>query len=419
MSAGSAAVSRSGNVLAWICAGHTLSHVWILTLPPLFPALAAAFDISFVQLGVLITLYSLTNGIFQVPSGYLVDRYGAKPVLIGGLLLNGIAFALYGVAPNYTTLLALALIAGIGQSVFHPADYSVLSATFSKERAGKPYSIHTFSGYAGSAVAPITIAGLYTVIGWQGAFAVSGLAGVVLAVLMALWLKAPRGERTEAAESGAVQAGAQAQGGGSGWRMSLFFSQALLLMFVFYVFTSMTSSGVQAFVPSSLTQLYQIPLSTANIALTIYLTTLAFGILLGGFIADKVRSNHAQVVGALFACGMLLMFLLAMVHMPLWLLFAVFAVAGAFHGVIMPSRDKMVREASPEGAAGKSFGFVSTGLSLGSMVAPILLGFILDAGRPSLVFWSIAFFMLIAVLTTFAPRHGFRWRSPTEKQASG
>lgn len=401
----------SRGVLAWICAGHTLSHFWILTLPPLFPALAAEFDITFVQLGLLITLYSLTNGIFQIPSGYLVDRYGAKPTLIGGLLINGIAFTLYGVAPNYTALLALALIAGIGQSVFHPADYSVLSSAFSKERAGRPYSLHTFSGYAGSAVAPIAVAGLYAVFGWQGAFVVVGLAGVFLALLIALRLEIPRTE-PDPTKVDAPQGGIKRQ------RASLFLSQALLLMFVFYVFASMTNSGMQAFVPSSLTELYEMPLNTANVALTVYLSTLAFGILLGGFVADKVRSNHALVVGIMFAGGMLLMFLLAATHPPVWLLFPIFAVAGAFHGVIMPSRDKMVREATPEGAAGKSFGFVSTGISLGSTAAPPLLGFVLDSGRPGLVFWAMAGFMLIAVLTTFAPRHGLRWH-PAGGSASG
>jgi FSR family fosmidomycin resistance protein-like MFS transporter len=411
--AGNTPVSRPERILAWICAGHALSHFWILTLPPLFPALAAEFDVTFVQLGVLITLYQLTNGIFQVPSGYLVDRYGAKPILVGGLLINGIAFALYGLAPSYVVLLALALAAGVGQSVFHPADYSFLSRVFSMERAGKPYSLHTFSGYVGTAVAPVTVAGLYAALGWRGAFAVAGLAGVVLAVLMALRLDALR-PAPAASPARPAFAGGRARRG-----VSLLLSQALLLMFVFYIFMSMTSSGIQAFVPASLTELYDVPLSTANIALTVYLSTLAGGILLGGYVADRVRSDHARVVGAMFAGSMLLMFLLAVTRPPVWALFPIFAAAGAFHGAIMPSRDKMVREATPEGAAGKSFGFVSTGLSIGSVAAPPFLGFVLDSGRPGLVFWAIAGFMLVAVLTAFAPRHGLRWRPATERQTSG
>lgn len=398
-------VTRPGRALAWICAGHTLSHFWLLTLPPLFPALAAEFDITFVQLGVLITLYQLTNGLFQVPAGYLVDRYGAKPVLVGGLLTNGTAFALYGLAPNYAVLLVLALVAGVGQSVFHPADYSLLSSAFSKERSGKPYSLHTFSGYAGSAFAPITVALLYAALGWEWAFAVAGLAGIILALLMSLRLEAPRPVPAVSRPEKVTREG----GAGSGVS-SLFLSQALLLMFAFYVFTSMASSGIQAFVPSSLTQLYEMTLSTANVALTVYLATLSFGILLGGLVADRVKSNHAHVVGIMFTGGMLLMLLLAVARPPVWLLFPILAVAGAFHGVIMPSRDKMVREATPEGEAGKSFGFVSTGLSLGGMAAPPILGFVLDSGRPGLVFWAVAGFMFAAVLTTFAPRHGLRWR---------
>lgn len=279
-------VPRPGRALSWICAGHTLSHFWLLTQPPLFPALAAEFGITFVQLGVLITLYQLTNGLFQVPSGYLVDRYGAKPVLVGGLLTNGVAFALYGLAPNYAVLLVLALVAGVGQSVFHPADYSFLSSVFSKEQSGKPYSLHTFSGYAGSAVAPITVAALYAALGWEWAFAVPGLVGVALALLMASSLEAPRPDTAVPKPEKMPR-----EGGTGNGRPSLFLSQALLLMFAFYVFTSMASSGIQAFVPSSLTQLYEMPLSIANVALTVYLATLSFGILLGGLVADQLRAT--------------------------------------------------------------------------------------------------------------------------------
>lgn len=389
-------LSRPGRLLGWICAGHCLSHFWLLTLPPLFPALADHFDVTYFQLGLLVTLYSLSNGIFQVSSGYLVDRYGAKPILVAGLLLNGFTFALYGLAPAYAVLLCLALVAGIGQSVFHPADYAVLSSAFARERAGKPYSIHTFSGFAGSAVAPITVAALYQAFGWKVTLAISGFAGIALAIFIGLRLQFPAGvsTRTDDTPDGKVRR-----------HSSLFLSQALILMLFFYVFATMAGSGIQTFLPSSLTELYEIPLSTANAALTAYLSTLAIGVLLGGVVADRV-SNHARVVGTMFAGGMLVMFLLAVTRPPVWVLFPIFALAGAFHGVIMPSRDKMVREAAPEGAAGKSFGFVSTGLSLGSMIAPLILGSLLDMGRPGYVFWAITGFMLLAVLTTLAPRRG-------------
>lgn len=384
-----ASLPNHRRLLGWICAGHSLSHFWTLALPPLFPALAAHFDVTYLKLGVLVGVYSLTFGLFQVPSGYLVDRYGAKPVLVGGLLLNGTALALYGLAPTYTALLGLAFLAGIGKSVFHPADYAILSAAFSKEQSGKPYSLHTFSGFAGGAIAPITVTGLYQVFGWEIALALSGLIGIVLAALLALRLQVPK---LAALDANTV-----------GQRVSLFLSRALILMFVFYVFTAMTTSGLQSFLPSTITRLYGVPLSSASVALTVYLSTLAAGVLLGGIVADRV-SHHARVVGSLFAGGMLFMLLIAVTHPPIWLLFPIFAAGGTLHGVIMPSRDKLVREASPEGAVGKSFGFVSTGISLGSVTAPLILGLILDANRPELVFWAISGFMLIAVLTTLAQR---------------
>ncbi len=388
---------KPGRVLAWICAGHFMSHFWLLTLPPLFPVLAARFNVTFVQLGLLLTLYNITYGVFQMPFGYLADKYGPRIVLVSGLLLNGSAFALCALAPTYWALLVLALLAGVGQSVFHPADYAILSATYGKERSGRPYSLHTFSGYVGSAVAPITVATINQVLGWRAALGIAGLAGVAIGLLIAGRLRIAITASTAAPAAAGMRKG-------SGPNRYIF-SQAILLMFVFYAFTSMTSSGVQAFVPSSLTQLYGMSVSTANAALTSYLVALSVGVLLGGVIADRV-ANHARLIGAMFTAGMLLMFVLAVARLPLWLLFLILAIAGTFHGVVAPSRDRMVREVTPEGAAGKSFGFVSTGMSLGGMIAPLILGALLDLGYPSLIFWAIATFMLIAVLTTIAPRRG-------------
>lgn len=373
-------------LLGWICAGHSLSHFWTLALPPLFPALAAHFGVTYLQLGLLVGAYSLTFGLFQLPSGYLVDRFGAKPVLVGGLLLNGSALALYGLAPGYPALLGLALLAGIGKSVFHPADYAILSAAFSRERSGRPYSLHTFSGFAGSAAAPVTVAGLHQLLGWQMALAIAGLVGVGLAFLLVWRLQVP-------------DLGLPSPGG----RPFFLLSRPLVLMFIFYVFAAMVTSGLQSFLPATLNRLYGISLSSAGAVLTTYLVALAGGVLLGGAVADHVR-HHARVVSSLFVGGMLLMLLVAVAHPPIWLLFPIFAAGGALHGIIMPSRDKLVRGAAPEGLAGKSFGFVSTGMSLGSVVAPSVLGMVLDANRPDLVFWAISVFMLAAASTTLAYR---------------
>ena len=375
-------------MLGWICAGHALSHFWTLSLPPLFPALAAHFEITYLQLGLLSGVYSLAFGLFQVPSGYLVDRFGAKPVLAGGLLLNGAAFVLGGLAPSYAALLGLVLLAGVGKSVFHPADYALLSAVFSRERAGKPYGVHTFSGFAGGAAAPATVAGLHAVFGWRTTLVLAGLSGVVLALLLVWRLRVP-----DLAVPGAP--------GRS--RPAFFSSRPLLLMFVFYAFATMTTSGLQAFLPATLHGLYGVSLSSAGAVLTVFLAALAGGVLLGGVVADRTR-RHAQTIGALCLAETLVMASVAAARPPVWSLFPLFALAGAMIGVILPSRDRLVREVSPEGAAGKSFGFVSTGMSLGSVTAPLVLGRVLDMDRPGSIFWATSVFMLLAAFAAFANR---------------
>ncbi|HET9015636.1 MAG TPA: MFS transporter [Thermomicrobiaceae bacterium] len=394
--------ARPGTTLGLIGAGHLMSHFWQLTLPPLFPVLAVVFHVNFLQLGLLMTGYTVANAACQVPFGYLADRYGPKPILVGGLLLDGVAFSLCALAPNYAVLVVLVMLAGVGQAVYHPSDYAILSALFPRERAGKPYSIHTFTGYAGGAVAPIAIASLNRAFGWQVALVVAGLLGIVVALIVATTLTAPR---LEAPVPAPATAGAARAPRGQGLRLLI--SQALLLLLGFFVFTSMFSSGLQSFLPTTLTKLYPVTIDRANVVLTVYLTALALSVLVGGVIADRVQ-NHARVIAVSFAAGMVLMFLIALVHLPIWAIFPLFALVGALQGVVMPSRDKMVREATPEGSAGKSFGFVSVGLSLGGIVSLPLLGALLDRGDPRVIFWVLALCILAAALTvlvTSLPGH--------------
>lgn len=403
--------NRPGATLGVIGAGHLVSHFWSLTLPPLFPVLALVFHVDFFRLGLLMTGYTVANAACQIPFGYLADRYGPKPILIGGLLLNGLAFAACALAPGYAVLVVLVLLAGVGQAVFHPADYAILSALFPRERAGKPYSVHTFTGFAGSAVAPVAIAGLNAAFGWRVALAVAGLAGVAVALVVALALRLPAVQPVEAVVTRETAAAPRGAG------LRLFLTEAMLLLFGFFVFTSMFSSGLQSFLPSTLTKLYPLTVDRANVVMTVYLTVLAVSVLAGGFIADRVH-NYARVIAVTFSAGMVLMFLIAVVRFPVWLLFPVFALAGALQGVIMPSRDKMVREATPEGAAGKSFGFVSVGMNLGGVVSLPLLGALLDHGEPNVIFWALACFMLAATATVFFPSLPGRARARAEQHVS-
>lgn len=403
--------SRAGTALVLISAGHFMSHFWLITLPSLFPILAVVFQVNYLQLGFLMTLYSVTSAIFQVPFGYLADRHGPKPILVFGLLVNGAGIGLSALAPNYSVLLVLALCAGVGQAVFHPADYAILSALFSAERAGKPYSLHTFTGFAGSAAAPLAIAGITRAFNWQVALAVAGLLGIIIAAAVALWLRVPAPVRP-APSPGAEGASRK----GASFRFML--SRPFLLLFGFFVFTSMFTAGLQSFLPSTLTERYGVSLETANGMLTAFLVTLAIGVLAGGVLADRIRS-YGRVIAISFTASTLLMLLVAAVPIPVWLLLPVFALAGGLQGIIMPSRDKLVRESSPEGAAGQSFAFVSVGFSVGGIISPPILGEVLNRGEPTLVFWGLALFLVLATVTVLIPaRQPAKDRARTEERAS-
>lgn len=390
--------SREGTVLALIGAGHFMSHFWSITLPALFPILRAVFGVDYLQLGVIMTVYGVTNAVCQVPFGYLADRRGAKPILLFGLLLAGGAFMVAAFATSYWFLLVIAIFGGIGQAVFHPADYSILSTMFSEDRVGRAYSMHTFTGFAGSAVAPLVVATLARVFNWQVALFLSGLMGIIIALLVALKLQLP----AEALPTPVRERSTSAPQPSVGSSLRIFATQAMLLLFIFFVFTTLFTSGLQSFLPSTLTERYDVSFEAANGVLTAFLTTLAVGVLAGGFLADRIH-NYSRVIAVTFTASTLLMFLVALVPMPIWLLFIVFGVAGGLQGIIMPSRDKMVREISPEGAAGKSFAFVSVGMSVGGMIAPPVMGAVLSRNEPTLVFWALALFLLVAAVTVLLP----------------
>jgi MFS family permease len=385
--------------LALICTGHFMSHFWSITMPALFTVLSEVFNVNFVQLGLMMTVYSIANALCQIPCGVIVDRYGPKWILVGGIFLNGIAFAGCALAPNYATLLVLMLIAGTGQAVFHPADYAILSALFPKERAGKTYAVHTFMGFSGGAAAPIIVAGLASIFNWQVSLAVTGIIGIGVGLLIAVLMVAPELEKAVPAPNRERE-----QDSSQAWHASVssMLSPTLLLLFCFFVFSSMYMSGIRSFLPSTLTALLSMSNGTANAILTAFMTALAVGVLLGGVFADRT-ANQGRFINGFMLIGVVLMILIALFRLPSWALFLVLIVAGLAQGAVSPSRDKMVREAAPQGSAGKSFAFVSVGLSVGGIVAPLVLGALLDQNEAALVFWVLAIFSVVAMVTVLLP----------------
>jgi MFS transporter, FSR family, fosmidomycin resistance protein len=378
---------RDARVIGLVSAGHMMSHFYMMALPPLFPLLKAELGVSYAALGAIATFAAVASGFGQLPTGFLVDRVGARWILIGGVALMGLVAMLMGFAPGYLWLPALAVFMGLANSVFHPADYAILSHAVKSERVGRAYSVHTFSGYLGWTAAPLAMTLFSHLWGWRGALMAAGLAGfIVAAILYAL--------RSDL-ESGAAVRRVEAKADGkAGIRVLL--HPGILVMFGYFVMNAATTVGINSFSASALKALHGLSLIEANAGLTAFLAGACVGVLAGGYVADQTkRYEIVAAIGFLFSASAVV----AVGLLPLDALgcAAALGMAGFMLGGILPSRDMIVRAMTPLGSAGKVFGFLSTGIEIGGAISPLLFGILLDMGQPSLVFLACGIFMMLAL----------------------
>jgi MFS family permease len=370
--------------LTAISIAHWVSHFHLFVLPMLFPYLKAQLGVGYIELGFALTVFGVVSGLTQAPIGYLADHVGARKVLLIGLTVGGLALILLGMHLSYTSLILCAALLGLANSVYHPCDYAILSAHMDIRRMGRAFSIHTFAGFVGGAVAPAIMAALVATVGGPGALIVAGAAGPVVALL----LMAVGIPDASSADRGSDGAAAPKQS---------VLTPAIIVLTIFFMLLGLSNAGINNFGVVALMSGYGVTFSAANIALTACLGASAIGVLAGGYLADRTR-RHGQVAAACFGINAVIISIIATVNLSAAVLTAAMGLAGFLGGVIAPSRDMLVRNAAPAGAAGRAFGIVSTGFNFSGILSPLLYGWIMDQSMPHWVFGASVVFMVLTVV---------------------
>ena len=376
-------------IVGAVSAAHFVSHYYILLLAPLLPFVRAAYHVSYTEIGFALAAFNIVSAALQTPAGFLVDWLGARILLICGLVIGAAAFTVAGLVDSFWVMVAMFALAGVGNTVYHPADYAILSHHVPADRIGQAFSVHTFAGMLGSAVAPASLLLMQSLWGWRGAFVGAGILGfAVAALLLALRDSAEVEPLPAPREADAATA--------AGWRLLL--SPPILLNLAFFVLLALISGGTYNFSVVAFGALYGTAVTTANAALSGNLLLSAIGVLIGGLLVG--RTTRHGLVAALGLAGIALFIaLVAQFDLGSLALIAAMSAAGFCSGIIMPSRDMIVREVTPPGSFGKVFGFVTTGFNIGGIISPLIFGAIMDHGSPKLVFVLVAAFSLIAIVT--------------------
>ena len=398
MSAASPAASlrSDATVISLVGFAHGTSHFFHFVIPPLFPWLMRDFGLTFTQVGAIMSTFFVVSGIGQALAGFAVDRFGGMRVLCAGLGLLCLGALAYASAQSYPMLLVAAAVAGVGNCVFHPADYTIMNRRVSTARLGHAFSVHGLSGNLGWAAAPVFVIAIAETMGWRAACVGASIVGML--ALAFLFLR--RGDLDDASRLMPHEP-ARREGGS----LAFLGVGVVWMCFAFFLLSVMAFGALQNFAPPLLERTYGVSLAFATSALTAYLLGSAAGTATGGFFATRGEREDRRVALALTGAA-LCAIALASATVPGWSVVALMGLMGFGVGFIGPSRDMLVRRAATStfgtGAFGRVYGFVYSGIDAGLALAPLAFGPLMDAGRYTLVLWGVAVLQVLAIGTALA-----------------
>jgi MFS family permease len=392
----SAPLRQDAGVIGLVGLAHMISHFSQLLLAPLFPWLKDAFNASYTQLGFLMTVFFAVSCGVQAASGFLVDRWGPRPILFAGLGLLGLAAFGFALSPNYWTMALCSVVAGVGNGVFHPVDYTLLNRKVSAPRLGHAYSVHGITGSLGWALAPALLVPLAIAFSWRAALMAAGT--LAFAVLAVLWLNRSRLALPVAPKKPVAGAASQAEGNFDFLRIP-----AVWMCFGFFFFYAVVLSAIQAFAPEAARHLHGVPVALAAMCLTVYMVCSAGGMVLGGFLAANPERCE-RIVGAGFGMAALIALLIGFAPVPALAVPALFGAMGFASGIAGPSRDLLVKKSTPDNATGRVYGIVYSGLDIGQAIAPLFFGALMDHQQYQGVWLGLVFMQAVLITSAFNVR---------------
>ncbi len=385
-------------VIGLIGTAHLTSHFSQLLLAPLFPWLKDAFNASYAELGLLMSVFFVVSCASQAAAGFAVDRFGPRPILFAGLGILGTAALGFALSPSYTVLLFFSALAGVGNGVFHPVDFTLLNRKVHASRLGHAFSVHGITGSLGWALAPALLVPITLAYSWRTALMCASALIASVLVLMLL-----NRHHLALPDLAVKNASADKPNASTEGNFDFLKIPAVWMCFAFFFFNAMVLSAVQAFAPEAARLLHAVPLAAAAMCLTIYMISSAGGMVLGGFLASN-PARCERVIAAGYSVSAVVALTMAWVDVPGAVVPLMFGVMGFASGTAGPSRDLIVKSAAPPNATGRVYGVVYSGLDTGQATAPLLFGTLMDHGQPMQVWVGIAVLQVVLIASAFNVR---------------